>query len=84
MSLDLLCRVGLWILGITFLVVGLLGWFSPDVLFGPIGVPILTADGRAEIRAAYGGHFVSWGVVFAVGATHERWRTPALIGLNVV
>jgi len=82
--MDRMAQAGLVTLALIFACVALIGWFAPDLLFEPIGVALATPDGRAEIRAAYGGHFFGWALVFATGAVRPGLRRWALAGAAVV
>jgi hypothetical protein len=82
--MAVLDRLALAVLSVIFLIVGVTGWASPDALFAPLGATFSDAAAYAEIRAAYGGHFVGAASFFAWGAWRPRWAGPALIFAAVV
>jgi hypothetical protein len=73
-----LTRFGLALLSLIFALVALIGLGAPEILFAPLDVSLHTAEGAAEIRAAYFGLFGATAALFAMGAASERHRSSAL------
>jgi hypothetical protein len=64
----------------AFLGYGTLSMFKPDTL-RKIGVRAADANGRAELRAMYGGMELGFGVFFALASRRPEWRRPALTAI---
>ncbi len=77
-------QLALVLASLCFGVVGVAGWLSPDTLFAPVGAEFRDAAAYAEIRAAYGGHFVGAALFFGYGAWNATWTRPALIYATLV
>ena len=58
--MDGFCRVYLTMMGLIFACVGLLGLCAPHLLFEPLGLVTLGVSVKAELRAAYGGTFLTF------------------------
>lgn len=50
-------------IAVFFLLMGLVGLVAPERITSIFGVPSLTADGRNEVRAVYGGYGVAMSAV---------------------
>ena len=64
----------------AFLGFGTISMFKPGIL-RKIGVRATNANGRAELRAMYGGMELGFGVFFAFAARRPEWRRPALAAI---
>ncbi|MCH2172457.1 DUF4345 domain-containing protein [Myxococcota bacterium] len=71
-------RVVLGALALSFAATSLIAFLSPDSLLGPVGISLDGPDALAEIRAAYGGFFLTTAALCAAGAAHNSMRGVAL------
>lgn len=62
--------------------VGLIYLFAPMLMLGANGMTIETVSEYHSTRAAYGGAFVGFGLLFLLGALKAPLRRPALVALG--
>ena len=77
-------RIVLTIMGILWIVFGLLGLISPALVVGGVGIELGTADALAEARAMYGGAQIGIGLFLLYCSRAEGLLRPGLIALGLI
>jgi drug/metabolite transporter superfamily protein YnfA len=73
-----------WVLRTAALAVGIIGFgylLVPARVLGIYGVELHSVTETAIVRAAYGGLFVAFALLFALGSQRDALARPALIAL---
>ena len=81
---DRLSSRALGLAAVIFAGIGLEALFAPDLLLGPVELPIPSISAYAELRAAYAGTFGALAVLFFQGARKPHLRGTALMVITVL
>ena len=71
-------KVHLAIVGLIFVVSGVLTFFDPQTMGDALGIAPLNASGEMEIRASYAGLVVGSGLVMFLGLYSRVWTIATL------
>lgn len=66
--------VGIGLIGVGYLV-------SPDFMYGLYGIEITSVNEFSMVRGAYGGLFVTFSILFLLGAIYPGLFVSSLVGL---
>jgi hypothetical protein len=72
---------GVMAVAVFFVAMGAIALVAPEWIVAPFGTAGLTADGRNEVRAVYGGFGVAIGVLLVVALRHPALRSGVLLAV---
>ena len=77
-------RIVLIVMGILWVLFGVLGLISPAVVGGGLGIELPTADAVTDVRAIYGGLQIGIGLYFFYCSRSAELIRPGLIALALI
>ena len=77
-------RIVLIVMGILWVLFGVLGLISPAVVVGGLGIELPTADAVTDVRAIYGGLQIGIGLYFFYCSRSAELIRPGLIALALI
>ena len=72
---------GVMAVAVFFVAMGAIALVAPERIVAPFGTAGLTADGRNEVRAVYGGFGVAMGVLLVVALGHPALRSGVFVAV---
>ncbi len=70
----LLASLGIGVIGLGYLL-------SPHTMYGLYGIGLETVNEANMVRAAYGGLFLGFAILFLLGGLQDQFTRPALVAL---
>src|SRR6266849_5945598 len=69
------------VVALFFLAMGLVGLAAPERIVAPFGTPVLSGDGRNEVRAVYGGFGIAIGALLLAAPAEPGVRLCVAVAL---
>jgi len=75
--------IAVGLVAVFFVLMGLVGLLSPERIQAPFGTAVVSADGRNEVRAVYGGFGIAIGALLFVASSNPALRAGAFTAVTV-